>query len=243
MANDKSRILKNEKNIRLLRQQVGEGGGGSGLPDGGTADQVLAKIDATDGNADWVDPVGEKGDTGDTGDTGAAGAAGATGAAGSDGADGADGVVPPFEGVRVITTSSHTITSSYAPIDWDVADFDTNAFWEGVTNPDRITVPTGVTYMSVFAGISDTSSVTGDFKLIISHYNAAGTELASYGRSDTETTGADATTVMSGPIAVTATDYFLSRAAVSGSSRTLDTSGSTFFSAASAAARRSAVFT
>lgn len=39
--------------------------GGATLPPGGTAGQVLTKIDGTDGNADWADPTGGGGGGGD----------------------------------------------------------------------------------------------------------------------------------------------------------------------------------
>jgi hypothetical protein len=41
----------------VWHEVVGGGGGGSGLPAGGATEQVLTKIDGTDGNADWSDPT------------------------------------------------------------------------------------------------------------------------------------------------------------------------------------------
>jgi hypothetical protein len=41
--------------VVLIDEQTGGGGGGDGLPVGGTAGQILAKIDSTDYNAEWID--------------------------------------------------------------------------------------------------------------------------------------------------------------------------------------------
>jgi len=40
-----------------VKGDPGSGGGGSGLPDGGTDGQVLTKASSTDGDADWEDPA------------------------------------------------------------------------------------------------------------------------------------------------------------------------------------------
>jgi hypothetical protein len=69
------------------------------VPSGGTAGQVLAKIDSANGNTQWVaptsGPAGATGATGPAGPTGATGATGATGPAGPTGATGPAGVAGP----------------------------------------------------------------------------------------------------------------------------------------------------
>ena len=72
------------------------GSGGQGVPPGGSANQVLAKIDDTDYNTQWITLSGgggggTQGDTGATGFTGKTGATGATGATGNQGATGTTG--------------------------------------------------------------------------------------------------------------------------------------------------------
>lgn len=56
-------------------------GGGSGIPVGGTVNQVLAKSSSTDGDATWVDPPVD----------------------GTDGSDGADSTVPGPDGDSAYT--------------------------------------------------------------------------------------------------------------------------------------------
>jgi hypothetical protein len=41
--------------VVLIDEQTGGGGGGDGLPIGGTAGQILAKIDSTNYNTEWID--------------------------------------------------------------------------------------------------------------------------------------------------------------------------------------------
>jgi hypothetical protein len=47
---------RDERRAALVNGGTG-GSTGSGLPAGGTADQVLVKVDAVDGNAEWRDPA------------------------------------------------------------------------------------------------------------------------------------------------------------------------------------------
>jgi len=66
------------------------GTSGEGVPAGGTAGQVLAKIDGDDYNTQWVDQTGGGG-SGSSGTSGTSGAAGASGSSGTSGAAGASG--------------------------------------------------------------------------------------------------------------------------------------------------------
>ncbi len=55
-------------------------------------------------------------------------------------------VTPPWRGARASLASAITglDMETATPIDWDTEDEDTDGFWEGVTNPERMTIPTGL---------------------------------------------------------------------------------------------------
>jgi len=53
-------------------------------------------------------------------------------------------------GALVKLTSNETLTSgSDLEIPWDSAEYDDADFWEGITNPERLTVPEGVTEIKI----------------------------------------------------------------------------------------------
>ena len=57
------------------------------------------------------------------------------------------GVAGGVSGARVTRTTNQTLTTAtVTPIDWDSQDYDTDDYWEGVTNPERFTVPTAGKY-------------------------------------------------------------------------------------------------
>lgn len=73
----------------------------------------------------------------------------------------------PFGGAMVELTSDLTSINpaSVFTIDWDAASYDTNSFWSA-TNPERLTIPSGVSKVKVGATIRVANLATGaDFQL------------------------------------------------------------------------------
>ena len=79
---------------------------------------------------------------------------------------------------RVKRTTNQTITTAtITPVDWDTEDFDTDDYWEGVTNPDRLTAPTAGKYR-VSAILQYGGSASGSLRQIRFHKN--GTQFATH---------------------------------------------------------------
>lgn len=71
---------------------------------------------------------------------------------GGGGAGGGGGTVGS-DGAEVRLTADQSITSAtWTPVSWDAEEYDDAAFWEGVTNPTRITFAAAGRYLVVFAG-------------------------------------------------------------------------------------------
>jgi hypothetical protein len=132
-----------------------DGADGEGVPTGGTAGQVLAKIDGTDFNSEWTDPPTGTGvpDGGTTGQV-------LTKLSGADGdADWED--IPGSDiGARVYN-SSNIATSNNTPLalDFDTERFDTDTIHDA-THPSRLTCHTAGKYL-IFASLRFAANATG----------------------------------------------------------------------------------
>lgn len=138
-----------------------------------------------------------------------------------------------FSGVRLKLTSDKTTQdfTSGPAISWDSEAFDVGSWADLGTNASRITVPSGVTKISLTA-FAKCSSVSAGSPMILSFIkNGSADESLGMGSTSAVTAlGATYQTVSSGPITVTAGDYFEVRISIlSDSSVTLD--GDSFFSA------------
>jgi len=162
------------------------GGGGGSVPDGGTTGQVLGKLSDTDGDADWIDQSG-----------------------------GTGGGSASFSGCRV-RNSAAASSSMTANVDnllsWDTEDFDVGGWHNTVTNPSRLTVPSGVNYVEVTGCAWSQANRTGYSVLWLRHYNSSGVEqpltIALGSRNASFNAGNWAGNPNTGVVAVNAGDYF-----------------------------------
>lgn len=118
-----------------------------------------------------------------------------------------------FNGCLVVDNSaSETLTDATAKIiDFDTELYDTDGWHEGVTNPERLTVPSGVNYVVLTARAVIASGGSSPIDTILSiskngSDNYGGRTKASW-YVDTSTNDIEVM-VVSTPIAVSATDYF-----------------------------------
>lgn len=131
-----------------------------------------------------------------------------------------------FSGALVTNSGTQTVNSSTSALTWNTEDYDDGGWHDNGVNPSRLTVPSGVTKVRLTGGMKDTSSVTGQFNLLIFKN---GVEIYSGGAtSEVETAGGDGVSVTSPVLAVVATDFF-ELFAFATTSRTTDADGRTYF--------------
>jgi hypothetical protein len=117
-----------------------------------------------------------------------------------------------FRGAKAKMTADDTtqnVSGGDTAVSFDSAVFDTDSFWSAGA-PTRLTIPATVTYVELVGQVSVASS-TGDtgFYTGIFHRNSAGTLLRNFGPRLIETGGAaKQLQAVTGPVAVTAGDYF-----------------------------------
>lgn len=112
-------------------------------------------------------------------------------------------------GVLLYSTSSTTLTNStIVPIEFDTEIYDTHGFHEGVTNPDRITIPTGVSTVRVTGCVAIASNSTGE-RLVRVHKNG-NASVAGLGQLRVNANSTTITTlnVACAVMEVTSGDYF-----------------------------------
>jgi hypothetical protein len=103
------------------------GGGGSGVPDGGTTGQVLTKLSDDDGDADWEDPTG--------------------------GGGGGSGVSRVKRALVYLAADVDGADATGITIAFDSQLYDVGDWWDPA-GPNHFTVPAGVDFVRVAAGVS-----------------------------------------------------------------------------------------
>ncbi|MFV1982992.1 MAG: hypothetical protein ACC657_05565 [Thiohalomonadales bacterium] len=86
------------------------------------------------------------------------------------------GGVPAFRGALVYLTSQPTITGSNVinVVNWQASTFNTDSIWNSVTNPNRLTVPAGVTRIKIYCSIEINGDTTSpDHFLVTTRKNGA----------------------------------------------------------------------
>jgi hypothetical protein len=120
-----------------------------------------------------------------------------------------------FSGCRV-RNSTAASSSMAANVDnllsWDTEDFDVGGWHSTVTNPSRLTVPSGVNYVEVTGYAWSQANRTGYSVLWLRHYNSSGVEqpltIGLGARNVSFNAGNFAATPTTGVVAVNAGDYF-----------------------------------
>lgn len=112
-----------------------------------------------------------------------------------------------FKGCYLYKTSDQAIAAGggSVTITFDAERFDTHGFHSTSSNTDRITMLNSG--YAVVTGNLGTSSQTDQIVLRIEHYNSSDVSQGVW-IQDTDTTGGDFCSVTSGPVAVSAGDYF-----------------------------------
>ena len=129
-----------------------------------------------------------------------------------------------FRGALLELTSPESLPGgSTVTVNWDAAVYDTDNFWN-ISNPDRLTIPAGISKVRLVGGMTDTSSVTGQ---LIASVRRNGTSIIVI--SEIDTAGGDGVNVSSAVVEVVEGDYFALFAFVS-TTRTVDVSEATFLS-------------
>lgn len=139
----------------------------------------------------------------------------------------APAAAPVFSGALVHHSATQTVNSTFSALTWDTEDYDTDSWHDTGTNPERLTVPSGVSYVRICMNMLDTSSVTGQW--ITALYMNGSDIFPGACRNEIETAGGDAVSVTSPVIAVTPGDYF-EMFSFATSSRTTDADARTSFS-------------
>lgn len=129
-------------------------------------------------------------------------------------------------GARVTMSVDAAVShDTVATISWDTESFDTDSIHSTVTASNRLTVPTGVSYVDLTAMITWASSSSGAQRF--SEIKKNGTTRVAASR--TPPVDASESTMLSGPLAVTGGDYFdVSVYQDSGSSLNLEADGCFF---------------
>lgn len=117
------------------------------------------------------------------------------------------GSSPVFRGARVRKSADQTAAdySTKTAIAFNTEDFDTDSIHDTVTNNTRLTVPSGVTYVELWAQLSVLNQSTS--ATITLTFDKNGSSVVAK-RADTQGTSSPAITFTSGPLAVVAGDYF-----------------------------------
>jgi hypothetical protein len=156
--------------------------------------------------------TGAQGITGPQGPTGIGlTGIGLTGPQGPTGAQGLTGAgASSFSGAFVQSTATQSlVNNTLTAVIWDSETHDIGGWHDNVTNNTRLTVPSGVNYVVVAAGIEFANNATG-LRACTMRKNGSG--IAGMGASmiNAQADGSNATriNVVSAPLAVTAGDYF-----------------------------------
>lgn len=116
-----------------------------------------------------------------------------------------------FRGARVhLTANEASVDASSAdfPISWDAAPIDTDGFWSG-GSPTRLTIPAGlgITHVELVGSVNMTGATAEYTNLAIRQRNSGGTLLFAAANVEGAVT-AKLINVATGPVAVSAGDYF-----------------------------------
>lgn len=113
-----------------------------------------------------------------------------------------------FSGARAKKTTTQVIGSTATAVTWDAEDFDTDNYHDNSTNNSRITIPAGVSYVELTAAVASTAGSENDYSLWIVK-NGSTTYPGIVAEGVRSLNGArKGLVISSGPIAVTAGDYF-----------------------------------
>jgi hypothetical protein len=119
-----------------------------------------------------------------------------------------------FAGARVQRSTGVPATTANIEtvISWDVESFDVGGWHESVAHPERLTIPSGVSYVELTGYFWSQSNISNYCVGWLRHFNAAGVEqrlTTNVGaRNSAVNSGNYSCTVNTGPVAVTAGDYF-----------------------------------
>lgn len=139
----------------------------------------------------------------------------------------APAAAPAFSGCLLSHSTTQSITSTIAALTWNTEDYDVGGWHDTGSNPTRITVPSGVSYVRFSCNIFDADSVTGQFGMYL--YKNGSNSFAGACAAETDTSGGDSVSMVSPVVPVTTGDYF-ELWAFATSSRTTDADKRTNFS-------------
>jgi hypothetical protein len=113
-----------------------------------------------------------------------------------------------FEGALAKKSASQNVTGGggNTVMNWGAEEYDLNSYHDNTTNNSRMTVPSGVDIVRCSFSFKPTSAVGGQTLGTIFHNGSLGTR--GLPQQDLDGVGAEGMTIMSAPIAVSASDYF-----------------------------------
>lgn len=111
-----------------------------------------------------------------------------------------------FSGALVFHSLAQTVNSTTSALVWDSEDYDVGGWHDNVSNTSRLTVPAGVSFVKVSGGAMDTSSVTGQFNVIL--YKNGINVYVGAATNEIESAGGDGASCSSPTLAVIEGDYF-----------------------------------
>lgn len=118
--------------------------------------------------------------------------------------------LPAYKGAMVTKAADQTAAnySAGAVVAWDSELYDTDSFHESVTNPSRLTIPSGVTKVNITAALCLTLVAANEWTLVLLQKNGSPTFSGASANFSTSngTSRFPSTTVIGVP--VTAGDYF-----------------------------------
>jgi len=119
-----------------------------------------------------------------------------------------------FSGARVYRGLPLTQTTADVAllVEFDLEQFDVGGWHEGITNPARLTVPAGTAFVRVGGNAYRPSAISDSYNVVwLRHYDSSDTLLQTFA-NNTWAGGASGLWFMqffSGPVAVSAGDYFV----------------------------------
>ena len=134
---------------------------------------------------------------------------------------------PTFSGALVTNTGAQTVNSTISALTWDTEAYDVGGWHDTGTNPERLTVPSGVAYVRICMNMVDTASITGQWNATL--YKNGSATFNGACTNEIDTAGGDGVSITSPVIPVVATDYF-EFFAFATTSRTTDADVRTSFS-------------